>query len=159
MTYTAEQVVAKYIELRDRKAAMAKRHSEEMKPITDAMGKIENYLLNQMNMVGCDSIKTCEGTAYKARAASVKASDMEAFKDFVFDPAVCAVERYLTSTGYDVPPSVADHIAYLLKSMAMWDMVDFRAGKKGITDYIDAEQKPVPGVGVEYVTTVNIRRN
>lgn len=154
-----EQVIAKYIELRDRKAALAKKQSEEMAPIGTAMEQIENYLLHTMNTLGCDSLKAAEvGTAFKAVLNSCQLQDPVEFKKFVFKPAVDNIISYLQNSGYSVRDIDHEAIANILRDLAKWDMVDFRAGKKGIAEYVANENGNVPGVAINSITTVNIRR-
>ena len=155
---TIEEVTKKYIELRDRKAEMAKRQSEEMKPLSDAMDGIESWFLSQMNMLGVDSFKTSEGTPYKSISTSVKMQDAGAFKGHVFAPASEAIVTYLESLGYGASAIDKDTVDMLLQQKARWDMVDFRAGKKGITEYIEAAGELPPGISVETTATVNVRR-
>jgi hypothetical protein len=153
-----EQVISKYIELRDRKAELAKKQSEEMKPLTEAMDSIENYILHQLNATGAEAFKTKAGTAFKAVQRSVQLQDPIAFKDFVFAPAATGVTTYLASTGIDLQDVDKQHIAQIIRDLPMWDMVDFRVGKKGITDYQENDQGQVPGVALNSTTVINIRR-
>lgn len=156
---TAEEVIAKYVQLRDEVATISKQQAEDLRPKRDAMQAIEAWLLNQLNTVGSDSFKTGAGTAYKTVASSVKLVDAGAFKGHVFAPALDQVYNYLKATGYDIQPVDFEAISRLLIEQARWDMVDFRAGKKGILE--DAEHNDVlpPGVAVDYSTQVNVRRS
>jgi hypothetical protein len=153
-----EEIVSKYIELRDREAALAKKQAEDMKPINEAMANIENYLMHKMNELGCDSFKTEAGTAFKAIKTSCQMADPIAFKDFVFKPVTEGVVNYLTNSGHALRDIDYGALANIIRDMPLWDMIDFRAGKKGITGYIENEQKPVPGVNVNIISTINIRR-
>jgi len=154
------QILSKYIELRDRKAALAKEQSETMKPLNEAMDNIESYLMHTMNTMGTTQLKAEGiGTAFKATATSCQLQDAVAFKDFVFAPAVNAVMTYLGACGYEIRELDSGVIANIIRDQSAWDMVDFRAGKKGITDYVENEQQNVPGVAVNTIATINIRRN
>jgi hypothetical protein len=153
------QVVAKYIELRDRKSALAKQHAEEISPISDAMQTIENWLMEQMNTLGVDSVKTAAGTPYKATQSSVKLTDAEAFKGHVFAPAVEYIHNYLASLGHHLSDADVEAIEMILQQEPRWDMVDFRAGKKGILEQFSADQSLPPGVSVDNFTVINVRRS
>ncbi len=155
---TVEEVIGKYVELRDRKAELVKKQAEETRPLNEAMEHMENWLAHQMNEVGCNSFKTDAGTAFKVNSNSVQMQDPAAFKDFVFAPVLQAVINYLTSSGYAIRDVDSPVISNIIRDLPMWDMVDFRAGKKGIVDYTTNEQKPVPGVAVNTTTSINIRR-
>ena len=156
---TIEDVIKKYIELRDRKAEIAKRQAEELKPISEGMEQIENWLMHQMNESGVDSLKVNGvGTAFKANATSCQMADAAAFKEFVFEPAAEAIFNQLVSYGFDLPDTGQADFLNILRDLARWDMVDFRAGKKGIQEYIENENTPVPGVNVNTVATISVRR-
>ena len=156
---TIDDVVRKYIELRDRKNEISKRHAEELQPLNDGMYAIETWLLNQMNTLGVDSLKTSSGTPYKAVSNSVKLTDAGAFKGHVFAPALQGINNYLHAVGYNLQPVDLEAIQSCLQEQARWDMVDFRAGKKGVVEYIESTNQLPPGVQVESSTVVNIRRS
>lgn len=153
------EVIKKYIDLRDRKAELAKQQSEEMTPLSEAMGGIENYLMHVMNTMGVNQLKDANvGTAFKAHYTSVQMADPIAFKTFVFQPVLDGIVNYMRSSGIGLREVDIDHIKTILLTMPMWDMIDFRAGKKGIPEFINTENTPVPGVAVNTVATINIRR-
>lgn len=154
-----EEVTAKYIELRDRKAAIVKRQSEETQPLTEAMEAIESWLLAQMNGLGVDSFKTGAGTPYKANSNSVKLADAGAFKGHVFAPALQGIVDYLAATGHSLQEADRGAIEMILQDWPLWDMVDFRAGKKGVMDYVEHHSSLPPGIAMETFTVVNVRRS
>lgn len=156
---TIDEVIAKYINLRDRKAELAKQQSEAMQPFNAAMESIENYLMHTMNTIGVDQLKATDvGTAFKAHATSCQMQDPLAFKSFVFAPAAEGIVNYLRSAGYGIRDLDTEAMTNIIRDLPKWDMVDFRAGKKGIQEYIANENAPVPGVAVNTVATINIRR-
>lgn len=155
---TAEEVIAKYVQLRDEVAAISKQQAEELRPKRDAMEAIETWLLNQLNTVGSNSFKTGAGTAYKTVASTVKLVDAGAFKGHVFAPALDQVRHYLEAVGYNIQPVDFEAMSRLLIEQARWDMVDFRAGKKGILEEAEHTNILPPGVVVDYSTQVNVRR-
>ena len=157
---TIEDVIKKYIELRDRKAELVKQQGEALKPLSEAMEQIENYLMHRMNELGCDSLKANGvGTAFKANATSCQMADAVAFKEFTFKPAAEAVINYIESiTESGFGETEINHVNNIIRDLARWDMVDFRAGKKGIQEYIANENAPVPGVNVNTVATISVRR-
>lgn len=152
-------VIGKYIELRDRKAALVEKQKEEGKPINDAMEKIENWLMHQMNESGVDSLKANGvGTAFKANATSCQLQDAVEFKKFAFYPVVQVICDYMKNSGYNLRDVDCMTIMNIVRDMPMWDVIDFRASKKGITEYIANENAPVPGVAVNTIATINVRR-
>ena len=157
---TIEEIIQKYIDLRDRKAELAKQQSEAMQPMNQAMEQIENYLMHTMNTLGVDSLKANGvGTAFKATTSSCQMQDPIAFKEFAFRPAAEGIINYLTSTGYGIRNIDVEAIANIIRDLPKWDVIDFRAGKKGIQEYIANENQPVPGVAVNTVATINVRRS
>lgn len=156
---SVEEILVKYIGLRDRKAEMTKRHAEEMAPLNEAQGNIENYLMHIMHQTGVDQLKCTDvGTAFKSHATWCQMQDPAAFKEFVFQPAVDAMVNRLNAMGITVPASTAKDFLIIISSMTLWDMVDFRAGKKGIQEYIENEKQAVPGVTVNTAATISVRR-
>ena len=155
----AGDLIKKYIELRDRKKVMADKQSEEMKPLNDAMGVIENALMHVMNTTGVSQLKQAGvGTAFRTVANSTQLADPVAFKGFIFQPAVDGILHYLSNIGLD-DNGVRTMIPRIIAEMPLWDMVDFRAGKKGVVDYVTNEQKPVPGVNINSVAALSVRRD
>lgn len=80
MTYTAEQLIDKYVEVRDAKAALAEKHKGEMEPYNKSLEVIEAALQDMLNQTGGDSIKTKAGTAYRSTATTAK---MESWPEFI----------------------------------------------------------------------------
>lgn len=156
---TVEQVIARYVELRDQKADLEKQH-KEAKAVFDAkLEKIEAYLLSKMNLDGTTSLKTPAGTAFKALSASVSVNDAEVFKHFVLDPIVDNFAEYLkSSSDIDLEPQDITELKNLLMESGRWGTADLRASKTGVKEYIEEKNEPVPGVTVNQVTTVNVRR-
>ena len=113
----------------------------------------------QMNELGVDSFKTASGTPYKANANSVKMTDAGAFKGHVFAPALEAINHYLCAVGYPIQSADVQAIDSCLREKPRWDMVDFRPGKKGILEYLENYDQLPPGVQVETLSKVNIRRS
>lgn len=74
--------IAKYIQLRDLKASEEAAHKERLKPLNEAMSKLEAFLLQRLNEAGSDSIKSKAGTAYKSTRTSVTIADKDVFVDF-----------------------------------------------------------------------------
>lgn len=153
------EIIAKRIEMRDRKAELAKKHAEEMAPLNEAEQVIDNYLMHTMNQLGVDQLKeNGVGTVFKKNATSVQMADPLAFKHFVFSPVAEGILNYLQNTGYALTVLDKEQLQNILLTMPMWDMIDFRAGKKGITEFIANENTSVPGVAINTIATVNIRR-
>lgn len=114
---TINDIVGKYIQLRDKVGDIKERHKQELAPFTVAMGKLEAFLLAQMNALGADSIKTPHGTPYISKRTSVTIADWPAYWAWLeaqgaTDSGVdhkankSFVEGYIESNGGDVPPGI-----------------------------------------------------
>jgi hypothetical protein len=154
MDFNVNDVVKKYIELRDAREVETKAFSATMaEKYGSPMETIEKWILSFLESNGIDNIKTPSGTPYKAVTKSVKMADPQAFKEFVFKPVIDALNSWAATTGAAVPD-----IMSLLHQGALWDMIDFRAGKKGVVEYAEETGAIPPGVTLDQFTTLNIRR-
>jgi len=77
------EAVAKYIELRDKKAQMKAEYEALVAPVQANMEKLEAKLLAAFEAAGMDSIKTPNGTAYTATRSSATIADKDVFLDHV----------------------------------------------------------------------------
>jgi hypothetical protein len=75
--------VAKYIELRDHKAALEKAHKEKVAQVNESLAKIESAFLKQFSEKGQQSAKFEAGTVFIKQRTSDKVFDREAFLDYV----------------------------------------------------------------------------
>lgn len=158
MTVTVDEVVGRYIQLRQEKELVSARHEAELAPLAEKMSKIEAWLMAKMQADGVDSYKTAHGTPYRSMRTSVSLADRMVFMDYVMEPAAEQVCRYLEAAGY--PAATKDLAAFkqILSLFANWDMVDFRAGKKGIEEQLEATGQLPPGINRTQVATVNVRK-
>lgn len=108
-----EDVVKGYVTLRDRKAKLKKKHSEELLPYTERMLKIEGWLLKDLQSRKVQSQKTAEGTAFIQKSTKATVRDRDAFLKHVKDTdawdllenrvAKSVVEDHLENTGEIIP--------------------------------------------------------
>lgn len=78
-----DQLVAKYVELRDLKAAMKKEYENKVEPVQAALDRIEAHLLKTMADQGSNAIKTSAGTAFIAEKTSATMADWDMFIAYV----------------------------------------------------------------------------
>lgn len=158
MAYTVEQVVERYRQLKADQAVVSARHAEEMKPINESLEAIETWLLAKMNQDGVDSYKTAHGTAYQSRLKSVKVEDPIAFKHYVLKPAaeqlLGLVQNGQHLQGFSNP---VEAMLELLDQFTLWDLADFRPGKKGIQKHQEETGITVPGISFSEIINVNVR--
>lgn len=70
-----EEMVSRYVKLRDRIAAKKKEHIAELAPYNLAMATLEGMMLDTLNAAGAENMRTASGTAYKATSTSTKVTD------------------------------------------------------------------------------------
>lgn len=109
------ELVAKYIELRDKKAQLKAEYDEKAAKLDATLGKIEGTLLKTFETIGMDSVKTEFGTAYTSVQTSASVADADVFRKFVkendawelFQNRVSktAVEQYKAAHD-DIPPGI-----------------------------------------------------
>jgi hypothetical protein len=152
--YTIDEVVESYVAIRDVKRTMEKEHEEALKPIQEKLDKIETYLLGRMQEDGVENYKTKSGTAYKSVKTSCQMADAAMYKEFVFEPVVTAIKSVLDNAGL---PDMTEALRQTIAQSALWNLVDFRALKKGVEEYIEDYKQVPPGLNVAQTTTVNVR--
>lgn len=108
--------VAQYLKLRDMIKTKEDAHKEAIKPLKEALEKLNSVMLAQLNASGGDSVSTQFGTVYRTRKKSATIADMSLFWDWVtangdFDfvdkkANATRVEEYINANGGQLPPGV-----------------------------------------------------
>jgi hypothetical protein len=108
-------LVAKYIELRDKKYELKHQYDFKAAQLDEVLGKIESKLLQVFDSAGMDSVKTEFGTAYASTRSMASVADKETFMNFIKEneewslmevrAAKLAIEQYKDANG-DLPPGV-----------------------------------------------------
>lgn len=80
---TADQMVEKFIALRDRVAAIKKKHTDELAPFNLAMGALEGWMINILNTNGAASLKAAAGTFYTTTRTSARVDEWSTVLDFI----------------------------------------------------------------------------
>ncbi len=115
--------VAQFVKLRALIKADDDAHKEKMKEKREALDQLNNLLLNHLDQVKADSVKTKSGTVYRTVKRSASAADFKAFWDFVMKhklwdlvdrkPNVTAVSDYLEENK-SLPPGVNLNSTYVV---------------------------------------------
>jgi urease accessory protein UreF len=114
-TPKVSQVVEKYIALRNKKAEMKAAYDASVKEIDDALERVENFLLKQMQETGVDTFGSSAGVAYKSTKTSATVADWDATLKFIRDNQEwSALERRINKefvkaykeANNDLPPGV-----------------------------------------------------
>lgn len=82
-TPTVEELVEKYIALRDAKAAMKRAYDDAKSKVEAEMYRIEGTLLERMNEAGVESMRANSGTAYKTTKTYATVVDRAALRGYV----------------------------------------------------------------------------
>jgi len=78
-----DQLIDKYIQLRDRKSEIKERYETAVAQIDEAMEKVENVILAHLNQHNVDSVAGSTGTAFKQSVTSATVQDRDAFMAYV----------------------------------------------------------------------------
>jgi len=110
---TVDEVVKGYIKLRDKKNDLKKDQAEELRPINEKMGLLENWLLRDLQTRKVESQKTAEGTAFISTVSAATVKDRDAFFKYVIENeqwdllenrvSKTVVRDHLEDTGEVVP--------------------------------------------------------
>ena len=115
MSVTIEQVVQKYIELRDEVDSIEAECAQRTAAARSTMKTLEAWVQAQINATGVQSFKTSAGIAYQDVVTSCKVSNGDALLDFVRENGLwhlltksvskTAIAEYLKEEG-SLPPGV-----------------------------------------------------
>ncbi len=126
--YTAAQLIDLFIQLRDKKGAMAEKHRAEMETITAPMAMVEGMLMDMCNKAGTDGLKAKGiGSASIITKKSASIDDPESFRQFIIDNE-------------------------------QWDMVSWSAKVEPVETYTNANAALPPGVKISAYNTMSVRR-
>lgn len=127
---TPADVIAKYVELRDKKKVADETFSAWLTAnYTAPMQYLERWLLERLDELGVDSISGPEGTgtAYKKRSVSVTIADKREFQRHVI-------------------------------GSEEWELADWRANKTAIEGLVEKGEGLPPGVNYTSFMSIGIRR-
>lgn len=125
-----DQLVDRYVQLRDRKTQLKGEYEKSVARIDEAMGKIENFLLKHLNDCQSESVRTKSGTFFKSLRYSATCADWDSIWAWVQE---------------DPQTRVA--------------MLEKRVSKAFVEAYETEHNDLPPGVNVRKETTVNVRRS
>jgi hypothetical protein len=123
-----DELVDQFIKLRDKLDAADKAHKEKTATAREYRMLLEAKLLERLNDIGGQSVKTEHGTVYRSTKKSATMADGELFRNFV-------------------------------RSMELFDLVDWKANANAVADYIEQNNVPPPGINYSTHFTVGVRRS
>lgn len=110
-----DQIVEKYIALRDKKAQFKAEYEAKVSEIDQALARIESHLMERMQQQGLKSLPTTAGTAYIQHRTAASVADWDSFLGFVREhdawtmlekrASKSAVEEYKAAND-DLPPGI-----------------------------------------------------
>jgi hypothetical protein len=111
--FATDELIGRYIELRDQIADMKKEYEAKVKPLNEFMQVIASKMLGDMHDSGQKSLKTDRGTAFIKESTFVGVSDWEAALNYIRENEAydlltkavnkTAVKEYLEEHE-DIPP-------------------------------------------------------
>lgn len=112
---TIDTRIDQYVKLRDLIKEQDDAHKKKMEPYRTALEQLNSVLLNHLNNIGGDSVKTGSGTVYKTVKRSASLEDADAFMRHVIGGEhwellerkanVTAVQAFVDENGV-LPPGV-----------------------------------------------------
>jgi hypothetical protein len=82
-TLNSDELIHRYITIRDAKAEKEAEHKKGMERYNKALARIEEILMARLEADGEDSKKTPHGTCYKTTKTTAKVADRDAFLEYV----------------------------------------------------------------------------
>lgn len=78
-----DELVGQYVTLRNRLKEADENHKKKTRNARDYLEALNNKLLDRLNDVGGDSVKTKHGTVYRSTKRSATIADGEVFRTFI----------------------------------------------------------------------------
>jgi len=78
-----DELVSQYIRLRDKIKEAEDAHKEKLKNAKEHLENLNNTLLDRLNQLGGESVKTAHGTVYRTTRRSASIADGDTFRQFV----------------------------------------------------------------------------
>jgi len=114
-TIQLDQVVERYVQIRDKKAQLGVEHAAQMLPLNDALGRLESAILATLQAQGSEGVRTKSGTAFISHSVSITTADKQAFTNWLHStgnwavadirPSKAAIEEFRKENN-DIPPGL-----------------------------------------------------
>ncbi|MFV0410797.1 MAG: hypothetical protein ACK5LJ_14225 [Paracoccus sp. (in: a-proteobacteria)] len=83
--FTLDELVDKYVRIRNVKRSAADAYKKEVSRIDSALEKLEGLIQVALDAAGAESVRTNHGTAYKKTASRVSVKDRDVFYSWAVD--------------------------------------------------------------------------
>lgn len=84
-TFTIDTLVERYIKLRDAIKSADDLHKERTSPAREALEQMNSQLLQEIEKVGGESVRTQHGTVYRTMKKSATIADGDVFRKYVIE--------------------------------------------------------------------------
>ena len=111
---SAGYLIKRYLEIRHDIVILTDRFEKEVQPYKEGLETIENLLMDEINRLEGQSIKSEDGTAYRTPQTFFRVADREAWFNWVFSTghrdmltahvAKEAVKEWMETENNDAPP-------------------------------------------------------
>lgn len=129
MEYTIGDKIERYLAIRAKKKALDDAHDAAIKPYAQALEVLENDFLAAMNAQGVQNIKGSNGgLAYKTTVMQCTMEDRSAL------------------------------IRHVMSDPSAFDLFTNSLAKDAVKTFVEEHNEPPPGVKVNYITKVNVRK-
>lgn len=78
-----DQIVERYVKLRDRKTQLKAAYEASVADINTAMSRLENAIQATLDKQGVEAVRTEHGTAFKSTSTSATVADWDSLLSFV----------------------------------------------------------------------------
>jgi hypothetical protein len=99
MSYTIDEMIAKYVEFRNYRDTLKHKHAEELKPVLEAMDTLESIFLDNLSKNGIDSVSSKSGTIFKSKIMAVKIENKQEFTAYAFGVDMGLLDIRASKTG------------------------------------------------------------
>lgn len=130
--------VSQYVKLRDEIKRLDDEHKKKMEKYRNTLEQLNGSLLQHLNTVNAESVRTSAGTVYKTKKQSASIADQEAFWTYV-----------VTTANWDLLDRRAN-------VSAVADYLERKAKEKELDPTI--EVAPPPGINFNVSYVVGVRR-
>lgn len=154
--FTLEQVIDRYLAVKDEVELIEADTKAKLEPLKKAMTAIETYLMAVSNQTGQTQFGTTNATAFQTTKTNCGVADFEATKRFMLHDAIEAVVRRV---GYpDIPPGLLEECLDIALEKGAWQLLNKAVNKTTVKEHMDQHDGvPPPGVKWESFKAIQVR--
>ena len=112
-----DKVTATYVKIRDERSRLKKQYEAEDLKLKDQLEVLDGHLLQKLQELGVESVRTAHGTVYQSTSIKPSCGDWSAFGDWIIENNVIeALERrvkksfiveYMADNKDELPPGIS----------------------------------------------------